>query len=297
MKKRIIVVLTIWLAPTVAVAQQGVLRGKATDTAGGLLPGVSVEACGPAPDGGCRNTDTDGSGYYLLDDLVPGIYTVTLSLPGFASWVHEDVEVVAGDTRRLHGQLAVGGLVGEVSREENFLTINTAGNSVLGPSLGIWAFDGAAGQVVSVAAASDAFDAAVSLRLPTGKRLASDDDSGPGTNALLTRILPATGRYQVRVRAVDGGTGPYHLAIRTVDEASVAVDTPVAGTLDDRAPVGIWTFDGTQGQVVSVAAASAAFDPVVELLSPTGEHLKYDDNGGPGTDAFVDGNAAGRGPL
>ena len=278
MKRRLIVFLGICLAPTVAAAQQGVLRVKATDTVGGLLPGVSVEVCGPGSGGECRIVDTNVSGYSFLDDLVPGTYTVTLSLPGFITRVHEDVEVVVGDDRYLLGQLAPGPLAGEVTREENALTVNAPANSVLGPGVGSWVFDGAAGQVVSVAAASDAFDPEAELRSPTGEHLASDDDSGPGVNAFLVTTLPVTGRYEVRVRAIDGGTGAYHLAVRTVAEAGVALDTPVTGALDDRSPVGRWTFDGAAGQVVSVAAASGAFDPAVELSLPNGHRLEWDDD-------------------
>ena len=288
MKRLLIVILIVWLAPTVCVAQQGVLRGKATDATGGLLPGVSVEACGPASGGGCRSAVTDGSGYYLLDELLVGTYTVTMSLPGFSSFVREGVEVLVGDAPDWHGQLTVGALAGEdMAPKENSLTANSPAKGVLGPSVGFWVFDGTAGQMVSVAASSDAFDPEAELRSPTGERLGSDDDSGPGINALLTETLPATGRYEVRVRAVNGGTGAYHLAVRTVPEARLAVDTPVTGALDDRAPVGIWTFAGTAGQVLSVAAASESFDAAVTLRLPTGEYLAADNDSGPGANALL----------
>ena len=288
MKRSLIVMLIVWLSPTVAVAQQGVLRGKVTDTTGGRLPGVSVEACGSASGGGCRSAVTDGRGYYLLDELPVGTYTVTMSLPGFTSFVKKDVEVLVGDAPNLHGQLTVGGFGGEdVTRQENSLTANSPAKGVLGPSVGSWVFDGTAGQVVSVAAASDAFDPKADLWSPTGERLGWDDDSGPGTNALLTRTLPDTGRYEVRVHAVDGGTGAYHLAVRTVAEASLAVDAQVAGALEDRATVGRWTFNGTAGQVVSVEANSEAFDPAVALRLPNGAYLEVDDDSGPGANALL----------
>ena len=288
MQRPLTVALTVWLAPTLAAAQQGVLRGKVTDNPGGLLPGVSVEACGPRSGGGCRSTTTDHLGYYLLDELVPGTYTVTLSLPGFSTRVHEDVEVVVGDVRYLHGRLAVGGLVGEERfPKKNSLAVNAPASSVLGPNVGHWVFEGTAGQVVSVVAASDAFDPEAELWSPTGERLTWDDDSGPGTNALLTETLPATGSYRLRLRAADGGTGAYHLAVRTVHEASLAVDTPVEGTLDRRARVGIWTFDGTEGHVLSVAAASESFHPSVSLRLPTGEYVAADDDSGPGANALL----------
>ena len=288
MQGRLVVVLTIWLAPTLALAQQGVLQGEVTDNTGGLLPGVSVQACSTVTAGECRSAVADGWGYFFLGDLPVGSHTVTLSQPGFINSVHEDVEVAVDNARYLKGRLEVGGLAGEETfPKKNTLAANTPASSVLGPSVGHWVFDAAAGQVVSVAVASDAFDPEAELWAPTGEQLAWDDDSGPGTNALLTETLPATGRYEVRVQAVDGGTGAYHLAVRTVDERMLAVDEPVAGTLDRRAPVGIWTFDGIEGQVLSVAAASESFDPSITLRMPSGEYVSGDDDSGPGANALL----------
>ena len=153
--------------------------------------------------------------------------------------------------------------------------------------VGLWTFEGTRGQVASVAVASGAFDPIVEVRSPTGERLWSDYDSGPGRDASLTEVLPVSGRFEVRVRAVGDGRGSYRLAVRTVAKAHLAVDTPVAGALDEKAPAGAWTFDATAGQVVSVAAASEAFDPEVELRLSTGKRLASDDDSGPGTNASL----------
>src|SRR4026208_730856 len=65
-----------------ALAQQtGSIVGKVSDTGGGVLPGVTVEARSnvlPGP----RVTTTGADGTYQLPQLPPGDYTVTFTLSG-----------------------------------------------------------------------------------------------------------------------------------------------------------------------------------------------------------------------
>ena len=63
------------------------------DTSGGVLPGVSVEASSPALIEKARIGVTDGAGRYRIEDLRPGTYTVTFSLPGFSSVKRDGVEL------------------------------------------------------------------------------------------------------------------------------------------------------------------------------------------------------------
>ena len=70
---------------TVAAGQpaQGVVRGEATDSSGGVLPGVTVVAA--AADGRLlATTVTDGSGRYLVPALPAGPITLSFQLEGFA---------------------------------------------------------------------------------------------------------------------------------------------------------------------------------------------------------------------
>ena len=110
------------LVPAVAHAQA--IGGTVTDTTGGVLPGVTVEARSPALIEQVRTAITDGSGQYLIVALETGSYTVTFSLPGFSTLVREGVELSTGFTANVDGELAVGALSETVTVTEATPTID-----------------------------------------------------------------------------------------------------------------------------------------------------------------------------
>src|SRR5436305_309304 len=86
------VVLSLALATTLAAQTTGGIVGRVTDEAGGVLPGVTVEARSPALQGS-RTAVTDGTGSYRLNLLPPGDYTVTFTGQGFATEMKQGVTV------------------------------------------------------------------------------------------------------------------------------------------------------------------------------------------------------------
>ncbi|HEY7216224.1 MAG TPA: carboxypeptidase-like regulatory domain-containing protein, partial [Thermoanaerobaculia bacterium] len=89
------VVLLLALTATAAAQTTGSIVGRVTDEAGGVLPGVSVEARSPALQGS-RTAVTDSTGAYRLELLPPGEYTVTFTLEGYANETHEQIAVSLG---------------------------------------------------------------------------------------------------------------------------------------------------------------------------------------------------------
>jgi Carboxypeptidase regulatory-like domain len=92
----------------------GTIQGTVTDATGASLPGVTIEA---------RNVDTnltrtvatENDGRYVFLQLPPGTYKVTFSLPGFASYVQENVVLTVGQAITLPIAMKVSGLAETVT--------------------------------------------------------------------------------------------------------------------------------------------------------------------------------------
>lgn len=97
--------------PAAAAAQQtSGIAGSVADDTGGVLPGVTVAATSPALIEGSRIAFTDGQGNYNVVNLVPGTYSVTFTLPGFATIIREGVVLTAGFTANIDAEMAVSGI-------------------------------------------------------------------------------------------------------------------------------------------------------------------------------------------
>ena len=104
-----LVVLAVLLTPAVSLAQS-VIAGIVTDATGAILPGVTVEASSPALIEKTRSVVSDGNGRYRIEDLRPGTYSVTFSLPGFSHFVRDGIVLESNFTATINGELKVGSL-------------------------------------------------------------------------------------------------------------------------------------------------------------------------------------------
>ena len=95
--------------PAAALAQ-AVIAGSIKDTSGAVLPGVTVEASSPALIEKVRTAVSDGDGLYRIEDLRPGAYTVTFTLPGFATLKREGIQLTGTVTAAVDADMRVGGL-------------------------------------------------------------------------------------------------------------------------------------------------------------------------------------------
>ena len=75
-----------------------------------MLPGVTVEAASPALIEKVRTAVSDGNGVYRIEDLRPGAYTVTFTLPGFATLKREGIVLTGTFTASVDADMRVGGL-------------------------------------------------------------------------------------------------------------------------------------------------------------------------------------------
>ena len=97
------------LMPSVAHAQSSI-TGTIRDASGAVLPGVTVEAASPVLIEKVRSTVTDGTGVYRLAELLPGTYSLTFTLPGFATVKRDGVEITGAGVMTLNADMRVGEL-------------------------------------------------------------------------------------------------------------------------------------------------------------------------------------------
>src|SRR5437773_11320286 len=101
-------VLAILLALPTAARAQSAFAGIVKDATGAVLPGVTVEASSPVLIEQVRSVATDANGAYRIENLRPGTYTLTFTLPGFASTKRDNVELPSNFTSTINADLKVG---------------------------------------------------------------------------------------------------------------------------------------------------------------------------------------------
>src|SRR5258708_15134499 len=85
--------------------------------------------------GDIRTATTNSKGLYSAQSLQPGIYSITVSAPGFATDVEQDVELTVGSTREIDLSLKPGQVTERV--DVNAGTNNVeADNSVMSATVG-----------------------------------------------------------------------------------------------------------------------------------------------------------------
>jgi hypothetical protein len=117
-------------SPAYAQQQTGAITGRAVDTSGGALPGVTVAIASPNMIGGARTAVTDDQGVYRFTLLPGGTYTVTFTLPGFNTLNVEGVSLNAGATMTINGKMEVATLQETVTVTSQAPTIDLESSKV-----------------------------------------------------------------------------------------------------------------------------------------------------------------------
>ena len=101
--------LTLALAGAGPAAAQTLFQGRidvtVQDAQERSVPGAAVEIAGPATQQ--QTSDANGEAHFL--NLAPGIYVVTVTLPGFTTYRNETVRVGGGIERAASRHAAGGG--------------------------------------------------------------------------------------------------------------------------------------------------------------------------------------------
>jgi hypothetical protein len=90
------------------VFAQASITGVIRDSSGAVLPGVTVEAASPVLIEKARSVVTDGTGQYRIEDLRPGAYTVTFTLPGFSTVRRDGIQLTGSFVATVNAEMRVG---------------------------------------------------------------------------------------------------------------------------------------------------------------------------------------------
>lgn len=108
---------SVWIAlilvgfiSSAANAQEASITGTVSDSSGGVLAGVTVEASSPVLIEKVRTAVTDGNGQYRIVGLRPGAYVVTFTLSGFSVVNRGGIELMGAFTATVNAQMSVGEL-------------------------------------------------------------------------------------------------------------------------------------------------------------------------------------------
>src|SRR5262245_34203228 len=79
--------------------------GTVRDVSGAVLPGVTVEAASQVLIEKVRTSVTDAEGRYQIAELRPGTYSVTFSLPGFATFRRDGLDLSSNFVATVNAEL------------------------------------------------------------------------------------------------------------------------------------------------------------------------------------------------
>ena len=110
--------LVLFVLSSAALAQtqisSGTIQGVVTDQTGAVVPGASIEAKNLGTNF-TKTVTSDSEGRYVLLQLPPGRYTLTVSQQGFTSLTQEDFPLSVGQALSLNLSLQVTGVSEKVS--------------------------------------------------------------------------------------------------------------------------------------------------------------------------------------
>jgi hypothetical protein len=114
---RVLILLLVALAiprPNYAQVLYGSLTGNVTDQNGAVISGAKVEILNVGT-GVSKTKATDERGGYLVSDLQPGIYKITISASSFKTLEQTEVRVEANTIRRVDAELQASGVSETIS--------------------------------------------------------------------------------------------------------------------------------------------------------------------------------------
>jgi hypothetical protein len=170
----------------------------------------------------------------------------------------------------------------------------TVEGTVAGGGQHEWVFVGQQGDEVSITMRSvdHGLDCYLELYSADGDLLAYDDVSGGNEDAWIAYfVLPADGSYTIVASDISGEAGTYELTLEMAQleiEGVLTFGQTIAATLEPGVRH-YWSFEGATGDIVTISmlASDGDWDTYLELYTPDGEQLAFDDDSGGDSNAAI----------
>lgn len=116
-----------WQVRLVAQDARGAIVGKVLDSSGAVVPNAPVQVTNKAM-GTRLSLTTNEAGFYQASFLIPGVYQVTVELPGFKRTLRDNLQVRVNDRLEVNVTLEIGTAEQSitVSEETPLLSTNSA---------------------------------------------------------------------------------------------------------------------------------------------------------------------------
>jgi hypothetical protein len=169
----------------------------------------------------------------------------------------------------------------------------------------LYTFSANANDSITVSLNSSAFDSYLYLLGPSGSVVASDDDSGGGTNSLIRYTAATGGTYTIEATSYSSGsTGSFALGLSVTggggtptscSPTAINTNQTLSGTLSSSCASAqrpgryakLYTFNANANDSITVALNSSAFDAYLYLSGPNGTVVAHDDDSGGGTNSLI----------
>jgi Carboxypeptidase regulatory-like domain/TonB-dependent Receptor Plug Domain/TonB dependent receptor len=102
----------------------GAIFGTVTDPSGAVVPGVQITVTN-VDTANAKATSTTDKGYYTVESLADGNYTISISKEGFQQTVVQNIHLDPGQRRGQDIKLTVGSVTAKVTVEANSLAVQT----------------------------------------------------------------------------------------------------------------------------------------------------------------------------
>src|ERR1017187_10000358 len=155
----------------------------------------------------------------------------------------------------------------------------------------LYTFSANANDSITVSLNSSAFDSYLYLLGPSGSVVASDDDSGGGTNSLIRYTAATGGTYTIEATSYSSGsTGSFALGLSVTggggtptscSPTAINTNQTLSGTLSSSCASAqrpgryakLYTFNANATDSIPVALNSSAFDAYLYLSDPNGTEI------------------------